>query len=188
MDKLYLKTRAFPRNKKGFSLAEVLIVVAIVSVLAAISVPSYMQHVRRATAAEAVAMMAMVREGLRDYNINNNTFFDIGAGNTPNALPTSVASGIPTPSTAGVNVDAGVAHYFSNASYSVDATSPTSSRFTNPSPVDFIISVNGSSSVACGSSNCATNAAQIADYRLEMDNTDRVFVSYDGGTNWTPYR
>ncbi|HLF17746.1 MAG TPA: prepilin-type N-terminal cleavage/methylation domain-containing protein [Candidatus Omnitrophota bacterium] len=175
-------------NKKAFTLIEAIIVVAIVSVLASIAVPSYMQHVRRATAAEAVALMAMVREGLRDYNINNNTFFDIGSGNIPNGLPTSVASGIPTPSTAGVNADAGISHYFSNASYSVDATSPTSTRFANPSVVDFIISVDGSASVACGSSNCATSAALVSDYRLEMDNTDRVFVSYDGGTNWTPYR
>ena len=175
-------------DKKGFTLIEALLVVAIVAILATIAVPAYMQHVRKATAAEAVAQMAMIREGLRDYHINHDTFYDIGAGNTLNALPTSVTSGSPTPTSAGVNVDAGIAHYFSNGAYSVDATAPSSSRFTNPGPVDFIISVNGHNSAACGSSNCATSAAAVDAYRLEMDNTDRAFVSYDGGTHWTAYR
>src|SRR5262245_24254919 len=95
-------------NKNGFSLVEAMLVVAIVAILSMVSVPAYSQHVRKATAAEAVAMMSMIREGLRDYNINNDDFFDIGAGNTLNGIPTSVASGSPTPSTAGVNADAGI--------------------------------------------------------------------------------
>ncbi len=174
-------------HKRGFTLVEAMVVAAMISVLAAISVPPYLQQLRRARGSEAVSAMIMLRQGLRNYHINNNTFFDIGAGNILNALPTSVSGGTPSPSTAGLEIDVGIAHYFSNAAYSVDATSPASARFTNPNPVDFIISVNGSASVSCGSTNCATDAAAIANYRLEMDNTDRVYFSYNGGTNWYRY-
>lgn len=171
----------------GYTLVEALVVVGMVSALAAISFPPYLQHLRHTRGSEATSTMIMIRQALRDYNINNNAYFDIGSGNIPNNLPTSVVSGVPTPSTAGVEVDTGVTHYFSNNAYSVDATSPSSARFTNPNPVDFVIFVNGASSVACGSSNCATDAAVVSNYRLEMDNTDRVFISYDNGTNWTRY-
>ena len=174
-------------SKMGFTLPEAMVVAAMIAVLSAISVPPYMRHLQRSRASEAVGALVMIREGLRDYHVNNNTFFDIGGGKTLNDIPTSVAAGVPTPSTAGVNVDAGVAHYFSNACYSVDATNPASARFTNPGPQDFIVSVNGSSSAACGTSNCATDSTAVVNYRLEMDNTDRVFISYNGGTTWSRY-
>lgn len=174
-------------KKNGFTLVEILIVVAIVSLLAAISAPPFMQHTRRARALEAISAMALIREELRNYRINHDTYFDITSDNIQNGLPTTVSAGVPTPNTAGVEVNVGVAKYFSNASYTVDATSPASTRFTNPAPVDFIITANGASSVACGSSNCATQNAAVSTYRLEMDNTDRVFISYDGGTTWAAY-
>ena len=145
-------------KKKGFSLVEMLLVVAIVSILAAIAAPPYLHYVKKARASEAVATLNMIRQSLRDYYINNNKYFDIGSGNILNGIPTSVdASGVPTPNNAGLDIDVGVAQYFSNAAYSVDASSPVSPRFTNPNPVDFIITVTGNNSVACGNSNCAVN-------------------------------
>ena len=158
-----------------------------IAILASVSFPPYLQYLNHARGSEAVSTMIMIRQSLRDFNINNNALFDIEVGNIPNDLPTSVVNGIPSPSTAGVQVDAKVAHYFSDAAYSVDATSPSSARFANPNAVDFIILVNGTESVACGSSNCATDAAAVSKYRLEMDNTDRAFISYDSGTNWSRY-
>ena len=175
------------RNRNGYTFVEVLTVVAIVALLASISTPLYLQHTNRARSSEAVATMSMVRQALRDYNIVNGTYFDIGAGNIDNALPTSVSSGIPSPSTAGVAVNVNIAQYFSSSAFSVDATSPTSTRFTSPGPQNFIISVNGNLSTACGTSDCAVNSGAVSAYRLEMDNTGRVFVSFDSGTNWTAY-
>ena len=175
-------------KKNGFTLIEALIVVAVVALLAALATPGYLQHTRRARASEAIATMSMIRQSLRDYAIyHNGDYYDVGGGNVGNTLPTSVSSGVPAPSTAGVEVDVGIAQYFSTAAFSVDATSPSSTRFTSPGPVDFIISVNGGNSVACGTSDCALHNTAVSAFRVEMDNTARVFISYDSGTNWSEY-
>ncbi len=177
-------------KKRGFTLIEILLVVIIIGILASISAPMFLQHQKRAVASESVAAMALVRQALRDYFIVHDTYYDVGAGNIKNALPTSVSAGTPTPSSAGVDVDVNVAKYFSNAAYSIDATSPSSARFTNPPAVDFLITVNGADSVACSStvqSDCAISPTAVSKMDLEMDNSGRIFVSYDNGSNWTSY-
>jgi len=175
------------KKRNGFTLVEILIVVAIIALLAAIAIPNYTRHTRRARATEAVATMSMVRQAMRDYYINTSDYFDITSGNIDSALPTSVTSGVPTPVTAGVDIDVGVAQYFSNAAFTVDATTPASARFTNPGPVDFIITTDGSASVVCGADDCALYQSSITTYRLEMDNTGRAFLSFDSGTTWNSY-
>ena len=177
------------RHTKGFTLVEILFVVAIISVLAAISTPLLLHYTKRAVASEAVATMSLIRQALRDYYINGNAYYDIGAGNINNDFPTSVSAGNPTPTTAGVDVDAGVIQYFSNGAFSVDATDPASDRFEYPGPVDFLILVDGSASEACDEDDddCAINAGKVANYQLEMDNSGRIFVSYDSGDNWRAF-
>ena len=87
--------------KNGFTLVEIMIVVAIIALLAAIAIPNYTRHMQRARATEAVATMSMVRQAMRDYFINNNTHFNItdlpstNLGNIDNPLPASVAVGVP---------------------------------------------------------------------------------------------
>lgn len=186
-------------GKKGFTLIEVLVVIMIIGILASIATPLYLRHTRRARASEAVGTMGLIRQALRDYRINNNTYYDVMAtltadGNIQNALPTSVLAGVPTPITAGVDVDAGVTQYFSNRAYSVDATTPAvagaSGMFLTPNVQDFLITVNGTNGTACaaaGDTNCAVNAAQVVNFDLEMDNSGRVFISYDNGTTWAAY-
>ena len=165
------------KRDRGYSLVEIMVVAGIIAILTRIAVPVYSQYTKRAKASEAVAAMAMIRQAARDYNINNNTYFDVASGNIQN-VPTS-----------GLEVDVGVAQYFSNHSYTVNATSMTipHPRFTTPDPVDFIITADGSASVACGGSNCALHNGSVSGYRLEIDNSGRIFVSYDGGANWSSY-
>lgn len=177
-------------KRQGYTLVEVLMVVMLIGILASISGPIYFQQRNRALASEALAMMSLIRQSLRDYHIVSDAYYDIAGGNVHNALPTSVSAGTPTPSTAGADVDAGVAQFFSNHAYSVDATSPSSARFSNPPVVDFLITVNAGDSVACSSSvstNCAIYAGRVANYDLEMDNSGRIFVSYDNGSHWQLY-
>ena len=174
--RIKLRIRILMPNKRGFTLVEVMIVVAIIALLATIAAPGYMQVLRRGRAPEAIATMSTIRQGLRDYFINHGTYFDITAGNIDEAPPS------------GVGYTVGIAQYFSEAAFSVDATPPawTGSGIA-PAPVDFVISVDGSASVPCGASDCAMDQEMIDDFRLEMDNTGRVFISYDAGANWTEF-
>ena len=163
-------------EQNGFTLVEMLIVVAIIALLAGIAAPGYMQVVRRARAPEAIATMSTIRQGLRDYFINNGNYFDIASGDIDLASPN------------GVGHTVGIAQYFSEAAFSVDSTS---AAFTDgsisPGAVDFVITADGSASVQCGTSNCAMYQARVNDFRLEMDNTGRVFISYDSGATWAGY-
>ena len=188
-------------NKKGFTMVELLVVLVIVGILAAVAVPIYLQNVQRARAAEAIATMGLLRQAERDYQLNSNNYFDIAStsavGNIQNGLPTSVVgtTGAPTLSTAGANVNVGTAQYFSNSAFTVDAvnqsTNGASALFTGPNSVNFIITANGQNSRSCPGStdpnNCAVKAGEVANYRLEMDNSGRIFISYDNAVTWSAY-
>ena len=187
-------------RKRGFTLIEIIIVVAIIALLAAIAIPSHIHLVRRSRVSEAIATMSLVRQALRDYSIIHGTYYDVydsddvTGASIANDLPTNVnvGDGTPTPNTAGVAVDVGVAQYFSNAAFSVDAVNHASARFTSPGPDDFVISVDTSDSEQCGDAgvdddNCALHTDAVTDFRIEMDNTGRVFVLYDAGGNWVEY-
>ena len=54
-------------SKKGFSLIELLAVVIIIAVLAAIAVPIYMSYVRKARSTEAQSAIAGLREAYRTH-------------------------------------------------------------------------------------------------------------------------
>lgn len=184
-----MANRFFKIKKSGFTLVEIMIVVAIIAILAAIAIPNFTLHTRRARALEAVAAMSMIRQSLRDYNINNSTYYDVAGGDIDNNIPLkadiNLGTGAVTGADNGVDIDLGVVQYFSNAVFSVDAVDQASARFTNPGPVDFVITANGGYSVACGTNDCAINSTVVTTYRLEMDNTGRTFVSFDSGTSWS---
>ena len=193
-------------NKKGFTMVELLVVLVIVAILAAVATPIYLANVQRSRASEAVSSMALIRQALRDYQINADTYFDVASDEIQLKPPfvgdiTPATGALANP--AGLDIDAGVARYFSNAAYTVDAvptdTDGTSGEFTAPPVVNFLISANGAATgtvpvattnpqcTTTITENCATNQAEVEDYRLEMDNSGRTYVSYDAGTTWQPY-
>jgi len=55
------KIRKMLKNKKGFTLIELMVVVIIVGILAAVAVPLYTGHVKKAMASEGVALLGSVR-------------------------------------------------------------------------------------------------------------------------------
>lgn len=170
-------------NKQGFTMVELLVVLVIIGILAAVATPIFLGNTQKAKASEAVAAMSLIRQAQRDYFINNNTYLtSISTINDP--LPTGVA------------VNTGVAQYFSNEAYKVvPANSPeVKAPFSAPLAQDYVIRVSGSASKQClGNSDtiCAIKQNDIKDFELEMDNSGRVFVSYGKDTNgnakWQKY-
>ena len=101
------------KAQKGFTLIELMIVVAIIGILAAIAMPSYTQYVRRGKAAEATSTLADLKNRMEQYFQDNKTYANTGGLTAP------------------CSPAAGVAKYFS---YS--CTTQTATNFTlTASPV-----------------------------------------------------
>jgi type IV pilus assembly protein PilE len=65
-------------NAKGFTLIEVMVVVAIVAILAAVALPSYSEHTRRAKITEATSQLADLRVRMEQYFMDNRTYQGTG--------------------------------------------------------------------------------------------------------------
>lgn len=85
----------YRQAQKGFTLIELMIVIAIIGILAAIAVPQYSQYTKRAKFAEAISLTnpikAAINVCLNDYN---NLADCNGNGMTINTVP-PINNGIP---------------------------------------------------------------------------------------------
>ncbi|MCE5182170.1 MAG: prepilin-type N-terminal cleavage/methylation domain-containing protein [Betaproteobacteria bacterium] len=76
------------KTQNGFTLIELMIVVAIIGILAAIAVPSYKDYVIRGKVSEAPAQLATLRVKLEQYFQDNRTYVGACAAGTVAPLPT----------------------------------------------------------------------------------------------------
>jgi prepilin-type N-terminal cleavage/methylation domain-containing protein len=193
-------------GKSGFTMIELLVVLIIVAILVAVAAPLYLANVKRSRMSEAVATMGLLRQAMRDYFINHNTYFSIAEDT---ATPAIATGNIQKQPTTGVDIGVGAAQYFSNGSYFVTAGTGTPRVVANgstrsglfstpPGAQDFLISVKGIRSFKCAGAapntaastpeSCATKADEVAgtttagittgEYEAEMDNSGRIFVCY----------
>ena len=82
-------------KSSGFTLIELMIVVAIVAILAAIAYPSYQEQVRKSRRADAKAVLLEAAQWLeRHYTVNNTYVVDFAA-DFPTALKKSPKDGGP---------------------------------------------------------------------------------------------
>lgn len=93
-------------HSRGFTLIELMIVVAVVAILAAVAYPSYVDSVRKSRRAEAISALENVRLSQAKWRANNATYgtgTDIGIRNTPYytlAVTANTATGFTATATA----------------------------------------------------------------------------------------
>lgn len=85
----------FKKRILGFTLIELMIVVAIVGVLSAIAIPSYIGYIRRSYLSEATTSIASIKSAEESYYTINNCYISVGAwpSTIPNGSPTAWDTG-----------------------------------------------------------------------------------------------
>ncbi len=126
------------RNQGGFTLVELMIVVIIVGILAAVAIPMYQGATERAKASEAVAALGTIRGAMRVYYAEHGTYvnanFTLGARVTNGSILDVSDTDL-------------LGRYFSSECYTFNAV---------PTGTTYSIECDGSVSVAVYGSEVAT--------------------------------
>lgn len=75
--------RSSLQRSSGFTLIEVMIVVAIIGILSAVAFPSYTEYIRRGNRAEATAALLEAQQFMERYYAANNRYSTAANGNPP---------------------------------------------------------------------------------------------------------
>jgi len=78
------------RHKKGFTLIELMIAVAVVAILSAIALPSYTDYMRRSKLAEATSALLTMRTKLEQFYQDQRTFDGACVAGTVAPKPTGL--------------------------------------------------------------------------------------------------
>ena len=83
------------KAQAGFTLIELMIVVAIIGILAAVAIPAFMKYIKKSKTSEAREFVKKIYDGARSYWMDPNTKAGQFAPNSPQ-FPVSVAGFTPT--------------------------------------------------------------------------------------------
>jgi prepilin-type N-terminal cleavage/methylation domain-containing protein len=129
-------------RSKGFTLIELMIVVAIVAILTTIAYPNYRDYVIRGQLVDATQGLAAVRANMERYFQDNRTYLAVGTF-TPPCTATAVAYGKfniscpPIDATHFTATAVGIAAPLSGFTFTVDQANVQQTVVAPPAPASF---------------------------------------------------
>ena len=87
--------KLFRKSEHGFSLVELMIVVAIIAILAAIAIPSFMRFAMKSKTSEATGNLSAIRTAEESYKAENDVY--LPAAGTPGAWVPGAGASTPDP-------------------------------------------------------------------------------------------
>ena len=88
---LHCRLRLRRKWSEGFTLVEVMIVVAIIGILAVVGIPSYLEYVQRGRIAEAVRSLADMQPKLEQYFLDQRSYANACTAGTLAPMPSATA-------------------------------------------------------------------------------------------------
>ena len=82
--------KMFRKEERGFSLVELMIVVAIIAILAAVAIPTFMRFAMKSKTAEATGNLSAIRTCEESYKAENDVYISCAAAPTvfaPDSTP-----------------------------------------------------------------------------------------------------
>ena len=151
-------------KKRGFTLIELMIVVAIIGILAAVAIPAFINYMKRAKTSEATVNLKSITEGVMSY-------FDKETNAVSHAVPTNTArtpDSAPTPSK--VAISSTIQGQFSTPAWTATGWKPAEPFYYRYSWT----AGTGCTTQPCGASGAAGQAVVTGD--LDGDNTLSTFA------------
>ena len=81
------KKRKMLGNQRGFTLIELMIVVAIIGILAAVAIPAFMDYMKKSKTTEASLQLNKIAKNSKAYYITNARYITTSAGPEPATTP-----------------------------------------------------------------------------------------------------
>lgn len=121
-------------DQDGFTLIELMIVVAIVAILASIALPSYQDYITRSHIAEATSGLAAKRASIEQFYDNNRTYAGAPACTADSTTSKSFTfSCVGTPDTANYTLQADGTGSMDGFTYTVNQSNARTTVIASPS-------------------------------------------------------
>ncbi len=154
------KTLPSQRQPGGFTLIELMIVVAIVGILAAIAYPSFMDSIRKSRRSDAFAALSAVQQAQERLRSNQSSY-----ASSVTALPTANPPGL------GLGANSTKGYY----AISIDSNTATATGYT------------ATAAAVAGTSQASDGNCQSLSVRVDRGNID--YGAGTGSPNWAdPHR